>query len=51
MGAAGDDDRGFGDLEMLREELNQCCVGLAVVRSSAKIDSKLAEGGFNDLLL
>lgn len=50
VGAAGDGDGSLGDVKILTEELNQRCVGFAIVRFGAKVDSEFAWGSFDNLL-
>ena len=51
MGAAGDFDGSLCDVEMLREELHESSISLAVVGLDAEIDSKFARRGFYDFFL
>ena len=51
MSAAGNGDRGFGDAEVLRKELDESGIGFAVVRLGAEVDGKFAGSGFDNLFL
>ena len=51
MSAAGDANGGFRDVEVFGEELDEGSISLAIVRFSAKIDSELTMGSFDDFFL
>ena len=51
MSATSDVDGSFGGFEMLGKDFYQSIISFAVVRFGAKIDGKLARGGFDDFFL
>ena len=49
--AANDSNICLGDMELFRQELDECGVGLAIVCTSVQIHCKLAGGGLYNFFL